>query len=75
MFALLEAIALAVHLQDVYKVDELVQQRQIMPRIEDQFLTAVTSRVPCDHVAPVRDHHLLHVALHQYFAVSVLGRH
>ena len=50
----------------------LFQQSQIVQRIEDHRLAFIAAFVPGDHFAATRDHHLMHVALHPYLAMSVL---
>src|SRR5207249_11637867 len=44
----------------VQSIGLLLQQGQIVQRVEDHFLTPVTSRVPRNHLARAADHHLPH---------------
>jgi hypothetical protein len=51
----------------------LLQQRQAVQRIEDQFLALVAARVPGDDFTAAADRDVIHIALHQHFAVSIRG--
>ena len=42
--------------------DLLLDQGQVMQRVEDQVLAVVGPAVPGDHLGPAADHHLIDVA-------------
>ena len=59
----------------VERADLLLQQRQVMQRVEDELLALIGARVPGDDRRPAGDHHLLDIAPHQHRAVAIGGRH
>jgi hypothetical protein len=59
----------------VQRTEFLLEQRQVVQRVEDEVLARVRALVPGDDLGPAGDHHLLDIALHQHRAVAVGGRH
>ena len=59
----------------VESADLLLEQRQVMQRVEDEVLALVGARMPGDHLGAAGDHHLVDIAADQNLAVAVGGRH
>ena len=59
----------------VQRVRLLLQQRQVMQRVEDHVFAFIASWMARDHLAAGADHHFMHEPFHQHFAVSPLDRH
>src|ERR1017187_3101061 len=53
----------------------LFEQGEVVQWIEDYRLAFIAALVPCDDFTATGDHHLVHVALHPYLAMSELGGH
>src|SRR5450631_3090634 len=53
----------------------LFQQSQVVQWIKDHSLAFIAAFVPCDHLAATGNHHLMHIALDPYLAMSVLRGH
>ena len=51
--------------------DLLLDQGQVMQRVEDQVLAVVGPAVPGDHLGPAADHHLIDVAPDEHLTVAV----
>ena len=59
----------------VQRPDLLLQERQVVQRIEDEVGAPVRSAMPGDLLAACGDHHLVDVALHDDLAMGVGDRH
>ena len=59
----------------VERVGLLLQQRQVVQRVEDHVFAFIAPRMARDHFAFRADHHFMHEPFHQHFAVSPLHRH
>ena len=55
----------------VERVDLLLDQRQVVQRIEHEVLALVGARMPGDDLRAAGDHHLVHVAAHEHLAVPI----
>ena len=59
----------------VERVDLLLDQRQVMQRVEHEVLALVGARMASDHLRAASDHHLVHVTAHKHLAVTEARRH
>ena len=59
----------------IQRIGLLLQQRQIVQRIEDEVLVLVRARMPGDHVGAVTDDHLMHIPADQHLAMAEPRRH
>jgi hypothetical protein len=59
----------------VERIDLLLDQRQVVQRIEHEVFPLVGAGMPGDDLRPAGDHHLVHVAAHHHLAVAKACRH
>ena len=59
----------------VQRVDLLLDQRQVVQRIEHEVLPLVGAGMPGDDLRAAGDHHLVHVPAHEHLAVPKARRH
>ena len=59
----------------IQRIGLLLQQRQIVQRIENHFLPPVAPAVPRNHFAGATDHHFPYEGFHQHLPMPVFGRH
>ncbi len=53
----------------------LLEQRQIMQRIEDEVLALIGAPMAGDHLGSAADDHFMDVATHQHLAMTIGDRH
>ena len=54
----------------IQRVGLLLQQGQIVQRIEDEVLPVIGTRVPRYHLSAATDDHLMHIAANQHLAMA-----
>src|SRR5690606_12264267 len=55
----------------VQRVGLLLDQRQIMQRVEDKVLLLPGTEMPCDYLRTAGNYHLMDVAAHQHLAMAI----
>src|ERR1035437_3161529 len=59
----------------IQRIRLLLQQRQVVQRVEDHIFPLVAPPVPSNHLRSARDHYLVNVAFGQNFSVAPAHRH